>query len=56
MIAGVATLMPSDRFPYEVEERLLSTIKQHYFFFQTHMLTLLYTHSHICTNTDRETN
>lgn len=52
MIAGAATLMPSDRLPCEGEKRPLSAIKQHYFPFQTHILTLVYAHiAHICTHT-----
>lgn len=45
MIAGAVTLMPSGRLPFEGEGRPLSAIQQHYFFFQTHMLTLVYTPS-----------
>lgn len=49
--------MPSDRLPCEGEGRPLSAIKQHYLFFQTHMLTLVYTRSpHMHTHTDKETN
>lgn len=46
MIAGAATLMPSDRLPCEGEGRLLSATKRHWFFFgtfTTHMLTPVYT-------------
>lgn len=60
MIAGAATLIPSDRLPCEGEGRPLSAIKQHHFFlcpFTTHMLTLVYTHTHRpYIHTDKETN
>lgn len=61
MIAGAATLMPSDRLPCEGEGRPLSAVKQEYFFFfftlTTHLLTLVYTHSsYKHTRTNKETN
>ncbi len=57
MIAGAATLMPSDRLPCEGEGRPLTTIKKHYFFFHIHMLTPVYRHhQHEHQHRNKETN
>lgn len=44
MIAGAATLMPSDRLACEGEGKPHSVIKQHNSFFQTHLYTRVHTY------------